>query len=143
MGWFFICPAFASSTNGTIDSIYKYTWGENIGWIDFGVISGNVHVTDSALTGYAWGDDGSWSQVADRVPLPEEMRAYAHRVTPMKILPGLSPALAAALGQPAGKSFHFVLNDIIVKDNRIPPRGYTLAAFEAILRALDPATDQP
>jgi len=44
-----------------------------------------------------------------------------------EILPGLSPSLAAALGQPAGKSFHFVLSDTVFFDNRIPPRGATNA----------------
>lgn len=43
--------------------------------------------------------------------------------------PGLSPGLAAALGMPAGQSFHFVLNDTVWFDNRIPPRGFTNAAF--------------
>jgi hypothetical protein len=45
---------------------------------------------------------------------------------------GITPALAAALGRPelAGESFHFVLNNTVVKDNRIPPRGYTRAAFD-------------
>lgn len=42
---------------------------------------------------------------------------------------GLSPGWAAQLGRPAGESFHLVLNDTIVKDNRIPPRGFTNAAF--------------
>jgi hypothetical protein len=45
---------------------------------------------------------------------------------------GLSPSLAAALGLPAGPSFHFVLNDTVYEDDRIPPRGFTNAAFEAI-----------
>jgi hypothetical protein len=45
---------------------------------------------------------------------------------------GLTPGLAAALGLPAGPSFHFVLNDTTYLDNRIPPRGFTNAAFEAI-----------
>lgn len=45
---------------------------------------------------------------------------------------GLSPGLAVALGLPAGPSFHFVLNDTIYLDNRIPPRGFTNAAFAAI-----------
>ncbi len=45
---------------------------------------------------------------------------------------GLSPGLAAALGMPAGPSFHFVLNDTTYFDNRIPPRGFTNAAFETI-----------
>jgi hypothetical protein len=49
-----------------------------------------------------------------------------------EIKPGLSPSTASALGKPAGPSFHFVLNDTIYKDNRIPPRGFTNANFIAI-----------
>jgi len=49
-----------------------------------------------------------------------------------EIHPGLSPGLAGALGLPAGESFHFVLNDTIYMDNRIPPRGFTNAGFQAI-----------
>ncbi len=49
-----------------------------------------------------------------------------------EIKPGLSPALASALGQPAGHSFHFVLSDTVFSDNRIPPRGFTNAAFVQI-----------
>jgi hypothetical protein len=44
-------------------------------------------------------------------------------------LHGLTGPWAAALGLPAGESFHLVLNDTVVKDNRIPPRGFTNAAF--------------
>jgi hypothetical protein len=44
-------------------------------------------------------------------------------------LPGISETQAAEHGLEAGKSFHFVLNDIVVKDNRIPPRGFNNAAF--------------
>ncbi len=43
---------------------------------------------------------------------------------------GMTPDFAALVGRPAGASFHFVLNNTIVKDNRIPPRGYTQAAFD-------------
>jgi hypothetical protein len=43
---------------------------------------------------------------------------------------GLTPELAAVLDKPAGESFHFVLNNTVIKDNRIPPRGYTQAAFD-------------
>lgn len=42
---------------------------------------------------------------------------------------GLTPEWAAQLGLPSGESFHFVLNNVIVKDNRIPPRGFNYAAF--------------
>lgn len=45
---------------------------------------------------------------------------------------GIGPAVAAATGQPVGKSFHLALNNVRLKDVRIPPRGFTNAAFEAI-----------
>ena len=35
----------------------------------------------------------------------------------------------------AGESFHFALNNMVVKDNRIPPRGFTNANFAAIQAA--------
>jgi hypothetical protein len=49
-----------------------------------------------------------------------------------QIKPGLSPAHASLLTLPAGESFHFVLNDTIYGDNRIPPRGFTNSVFETI-----------
>jgi hypothetical protein len=48
---------------------------------------------------------------------------------------GISPAMATATGLAAGPSFHFVLNDMIYKDNRIPPRGFTNANFAAVQAA--------
>jgi hypothetical protein len=44
---------------------------------------------------------------------------------------GLDAAMATLTGLPAGASFHFALNNTVVKDNRIPPRGFVNAAFEA------------
>jgi hypothetical protein len=38
---------------------------------------------------------------------------------------GISPSLATELGVSEGESFNFVLNNTIIKDNRIPPRGVT------------------
>ena len=55
----------------------------------------------------------------------EQLKVY-------EIHAGLSPALAGALGLPAGPSFHFVLNDSVYMDNRIPPRGFLNAAFAAV-----------
>jgi cytochrome c553 len=49
-----------------------------------------------------------------------------------EIKPGISSRLGAIVGQPAGPSFHFAVNDTIFYDNRIPPRGFTNAAFAAI-----------
>jgi len=49
-----------------------------------------------------------------------------------QIKPGISSNLATALGVEAGPSFHFVLNDSVYSDNRIPPRGFTNAGFTTI-----------
>lgn len=49
-----------------------------------------------------------------------------------EIKPGISPALSPIVDLPPGPSFHFVVNDTIYKDNRIPPRGFTNANFAAI-----------
>jgi hypothetical protein len=43
---------------------------------------------------------------------------------------GLTAEMAQLVGLPPGASFHFVLNNTVVKDNRIPPRGYSVAAFD-------------
>jgi len=56
---------FASSTDGTIDSTYKYAWGENTGWIDFSTSNGDVHVTDSVLSGYALSETVGWINLDD------------------------------------------------------------------------------
>jgi len=48
-----------------------------------------------------------------------------------EVHPGISGDVAALAGLTAGKSFHFVLNNMVVSDNRIPPRGFTNAAFES------------
>jgi hypothetical protein len=55
---------FASTTDGTIDSTYKYAWSENVGWINFGTSEGNVHVTDTAVTGYMWNENTGWINLA-------------------------------------------------------------------------------
>jgi hypothetical protein len=55
-------------------------------------------------------------------------------------LRGLTAEAAAKHGQPLGKSLHFVLSDMVVKDNRIPPRGFNNAAFAEHLAAPVDAT---
>ncbi|UCF79443.1 MAG: T9SS type A sorting domain-containing protein [Candidatus Eiseniibacteriota bacterium] len=49
-----------------------------------------------------------------------------------EIKPGVSSRLSPIVGLDVGPSFHFVLNDSIFSDNRIPPRGFTNANFVAI-----------
>ncbi len=48
---------------------------------------------------------------------------------------GIDAAVAALVGLPAGESFHFALNNMWLKDNRIPPRGFTNAGFAAVQAA--------
>lgn len=45
--------------------------------------------------------------------------------------PGLDETVAPLVGVDPGPSFHFVLNNKIFKDNRIPPRGFSNEAFAA------------
>jgi hypothetical protein len=45
---------------------------------------------------------------------------------------GLTPGIAGDLELPPGESFHFILNNVVLKDNRIPPIGFTNAGFEAV-----------
>ncbi len=58
---FFCIPdTFASETNGTIDDIYKYAWGENIGWINFDCDGCNAQITDTEITGKVWSKTYGW-----------------------------------------------------------------------------------
>jgi len=49
---------------------------------------------------------------------PQETTVY-------EILLGLDAAQAAVTGLPEGETFHFMLANMIAKDNRIPPRGFS------------------
>ena len=51
---------FASLTDGSIDTVNRYAYMESGSWIDFGNPQGNVHVTDTTLTGYAWSAEFGW-----------------------------------------------------------------------------------
>ncbi|MHC4740630.1 MAG: multiheme c-type cytochrome [Planctomycetota bacterium] len=59
---------------------------------------------------------------------PDKTRVY-------EILMAMSETQAKAFGKKPGKSFFFVLNDIVAKDNRIPPRGFNNNAFAEHLSA--------
>ena len=47
-----------------------------------------------------------------------------------EVKPGLDAITAPIAGEPEGASFHFVLNNKVYKDNRIPPRGFTNSSYE-------------
>src|SRR5574343_1109757 len=72
--FFFLLPFFsfsdyvhASDNNGTIDTTFKYAWGENIGWLNFGCDGCNVSVTDSGLSGYAWSKQYGWINLSPNI----------------------------------------------------------------------------
>ena len=46
-----------------------------------------------------------------------------------EIKPGLDDLTASLVGVDPGPSFHFVLNNTVYKDNRIPPQGFSNADF--------------
>jgi len=45
---------------------------------------------------------------------------------------GIDEATAAITGVSEGKSFHLSLNNVILLDNRIPPKGFTNEGFESV-----------
>ena len=83
----------------------------------------NVHAVDSL--GSPVYESGSYNFATADLTHDADLKVYETH-------PGISPGLAAFLGLPAGPSFHFVLSDTIYEDNRIPPRGFTNAGFEAV-----------
>lgn len=48
---------------------------------------------------------------------------------------GVDEAVSNFTGIPMGKSFHFAMTNVVLKDNRIPPRGFTNAAYRAVQAA--------
>jgi len=89
-------------------------------------------------TGQLLGEVGRYGQKPDTVAgnavnAPTLLDAENTRVYECK--PGLSRAQAEKFQKTPGASFHFILNDITVKDNRIPPRGFQRSAFATHLCA--------
>jgi len=63
----FLCVSlsvFAAETN--IDSVYKYAWGEDIGWINFGTKNGGIIVKNDKITGYAWSQNYGWINLSPK-----------------------------------------------------------------------------
>ncbi len=84
-----------------------------------------IHVEAVDADGNTVFTSGDYDPVSGEVIHDEQLKLY-------EIEGGLSPAIAAAVGLPPGPSFHFVLNDTIYFDNRIPPRGFTNAGFAEV-----------
>jgi hypothetical protein len=61
----YMLPVFlyASVTDGTVTNP-SYAWGDNLGWINLGCSTCNVHVKDTTITGYAWSKYDGWINFA-------------------------------------------------------------------------------
>jgi len=80
----------------------------------------NVKFFDGAAQLLA--ESGAYEPTTGVLGHDEQLKLY-------DVEPGLDSITAPLVGEPEGPSFHFVLNNKIYKDNRIPPRGFTNAAY--------------
>jgi hypothetical protein len=70
--------------------------------------------------------------------LPGAAQLQEHDTRVYEVDQGLDDTMAALTGVSAGPGFHFVLNNKVFKDNRIPPRGFsnfTFAEAQALPKA--------
>ncbi len=56
--------SFGSTVDGIIDPQYHFAWSAYLGWFNWTADQGNVHVTDSGLTGYIWNQNYGWINLA-------------------------------------------------------------------------------
>ncbi|MEW6251190.1 MAG: hypothetical protein AB1716_11120, partial [Planctomycetota bacterium] len=80
----------------------------------------NVRFLDAG--GLLVGESGAYAPETGVLSADPELKVY-------EVKPGLDETLAGMVGLPPGHTFHFVLNNKIIKDNRIPPRGFTNADY--------------
>ena len=81
-----------------------------------------LHVVARDVNGSVVYESGAYDPATGVLAMTPEPHVYEVKL-------GMSPTLAGALGLPSGPSFHFALNDTVIKDNRVPPAGFTNAAF--------------
>ena len=64
---FLALPVISMADN--IDSTYKYSWGENIGWMNwkpsYAGTDYGVTVYNECLTGYIWAENAGWIKLGD------------------------------------------------------------------------------
>lgn len=80
----------------------------------------NVKFRDQAMNLIA--ESGAYDPNTGNLAHDAEAKIY-------EVEPGLDEVTAPLVGVAPGPSFHFVLNNKIFKDNRIPPRGFSNAEF--------------
>jgi hypothetical protein len=73
-------------------------------------------------------ESGAYDAATGVLTHDEDAKIYETKI-------GISSRLSPVVGLPAAPSFHFVLNDTVYLDNRIPPRGFTNAGFESVQAA--------
>jgi hypothetical protein len=86
-----------------------YTEGRRM-WLDVQFYNGTTLASES----------GAYDESTGVLTADAELKVYEAR-----------PGLQNVDGYQDGVSFHFALNNHIFKDNRIPPRGFTNATFDA------------
>jgi hypothetical protein len=69
-------------------------------------------------------EDGAYDAATATLDVANTTKLYEVRQV-------IAPDVAALSGLAAGTPFHLVLNGAVAFDNRIPPRGFTTAAFDA------------
>ncbi len=70
-------------------------------------------------------ESGAYDFITHDLILDADIKVYESKQA-------ISPALASILGVSGGESFEFVLNNSVVKDNRIPPRGILVSEYASI-----------
>jgi hypothetical protein len=82
----------------------------------------NIQFFDDQMT--LLGESGAYDASTGVLTYDAAVKIY-------EVKPGMDENVAPLAGVDPGPSFHFVLNNKIFKDNRIPPRGFTNAAYDA------------
>lgn len=80
----------------------------------------NVKFFDDGMT--LLGESGAYDAATGELTRDAASKIY-------EIEPGLDEVTAPLVGVEPGPSFHFVLNNKVFKDNRIPPRGFDNGVF--------------
>lgn len=81
-----------------------------------------VNVKFFSETNALVGESGAYNPTNGVLTHDAEAKVY-------EVHPGIDTNITSIIGLSAGESFHFVLNNKIYEDNRIPPRGFTNAVF--------------
>ncbi|MGC9523085.1 MAG: hypothetical protein ACP5HG_14525 [Anaerolineae bacterium] len=82
-----------------------------------------LHVRAYDAQGNMVYESGRYDDATDRLVRDPDVKVYEAKQ-------GLTADFAALLGKASGPTFHFLLNNTVIKDHRIPPRGYAQAGWD-------------